>query len=129
MGARTQLTFFPDRVMGALNPPHDASWTLLTKDVGGNEFFQFYRYDLSSGESTLLTDGKSRNTGARWSSAGDRIERPAGDVFHPGRARADFRSDGVWHVQATVSHPVHRFSHCSVWDGVEFVLLPSIGSR
>jgi dipeptidyl aminopeptidase/acylaminoacyl peptidase len=61
MGARTQLTFFPDRVAGALNPPHDAGWTLLTKDAGGDEFFQFYRFDRNSGAITLLTDGKSRN--------------------------------------------------------------------
>ena len=31
------------------------------KDVGGGEFFQLYRYDLATGDMTLLTDGKSRN--------------------------------------------------------------------
>jgi len=61
MGARTQLTFFPDRVAGAKYPPHDASWTLLTKDVGGNEFYQFYKMDAATGAITLITDGKSRN--------------------------------------------------------------------
>ncbi|MGA2536395.1 MAG: prolyl oligopeptidase family serine peptidase [Terracidiphilus sp.] len=61
MGARTQLTFFPDRVANAIYPPHDSSWALLTKDVGGNEFFQFYRFDQSTGAITLITDGKSRN--------------------------------------------------------------------
>jgi len=61
MGARTQLTFFPDRVANAIYPPHDASWVLLSKDVGGDEFFQFYRFDQSTGAISLITDGKSRN--------------------------------------------------------------------
>jgi dipeptidyl aminopeptidase/acylaminoacyl peptidase len=60
MGARTQLTFFPDRVT-AKYPPHDAGWMLLTKDAGGDEFFQFYTFTPGTGEIKLLTDGKSRN--------------------------------------------------------------------
>ena len=72
-GARTQLTFFPDRIAGALYQPHAGDYFLFTKDVGGGEWFQHYRYDLASGESTLLTDGKSRNLGARWSNHGGQI--------------------------------------------------------
>lgn len=49
MGARTQLTFFPYRVSRALYPPKDASWMLLVKDVGGAEFYQFYRYSSETG--------------------------------------------------------------------------------
>jgi dipeptidyl aminopeptidase/acylaminoacyl peptidase len=72
-GARTQLTFFPDRVAGAIYEPVKGESFLFVKDVGGGEFFQLYRYDLSSGAITLLTDGKSRNTDPRWSYQGDRI--------------------------------------------------------
>ena len=72
-GARTQLTFFPDRVGGATYQPVNGDSFLFTKDVGGGEFFQVYRYDLATGDTTLLTDGKSRNTGPRWSYQGDRI--------------------------------------------------------
>ncbi|HYH84890.1 MAG TPA: S9 family peptidase [Pyrinomonadaceae bacterium] len=73
LGARTQLTFFPERVGGAqFNPKTGASF-IFNKDIGGNEFFQLYRYDMATGDVTLLTDGKSRNTGARWSNAGDRV--------------------------------------------------------
>jgi len=61
-GARTQLTFFPDRNGGAHFGPKGDYFT-FTKDIGGGEWFQFYRYDLSSGNVTLLTDGTSRNTG------------------------------------------------------------------
>jgi dipeptidyl aminopeptidase/acylaminoacyl peptidase len=72
-GARTQLTFFPDRIAGAAYEPVRGDSFLFMKDVGGGEFYQLYRYDLSTGTITLLTDGKSRNTGARWSYQGDRI--------------------------------------------------------
>jgi dipeptidyl aminopeptidase/acylaminoacyl peptidase len=72
-GARTQLTFFPDRVSGASYHPHVGDYFVFTKDVGGGEWFQLYRYDVATGDSTLLTDGKSRNTGPRWSNRGDRL--------------------------------------------------------
>ncbi len=72
-GARTQLTFFPDRVSGGEFQPTTGESFVYSKDRGGDEFFQFYRYDLASGQSTLLTDGKSRNTGMVWSNRGDRI--------------------------------------------------------
>ena len=72
-GARTQLTFFPDRIAGASYQPGKGDSFLFVKDVGGGEFFQLYRYDLATGAITLLTDGKSRNTSPRWSYQGDRI--------------------------------------------------------
>jgi dipeptidyl aminopeptidase/acylaminoacyl peptidase len=72
-GARTQLTFFPDRIAGARYQPGGGDSFLFGKDVGGGEFYQIYRYDLASGNITLLTDGKSRNTSSRWSYQGDRI--------------------------------------------------------
>ena len=72
-GARTQLTFYPDRVAGAqYSPARDDSF-VFSKDVGGGEFFQLFRYDVASGDVALLTDGKSRNTGAVWSYAGDKM--------------------------------------------------------
>jgi dipeptidyl aminopeptidase/acylaminoacyl peptidase len=72
-GARTQLTFFPDRVAAAAYEPVHGDSFLFTKDVGGGEFFQLYRFDLALGDITLLTDGKSRNTSPRWSYQGDRV--------------------------------------------------------
>jgi dipeptidyl aminopeptidase/acylaminoacyl peptidase len=72
-GARTQLTFFPDRIAGALYEPTHGDYFLFAKDIGGGEWFQIYRYDLKNGEVTLLTDGKSRNTGMVFSRRGDRI--------------------------------------------------------
>jgi len=72
-GARTQLTFYADRVAEAQYPPTKDDFFVLSKDVGGGEFFQIYRYDVATGDVTLLTDGKSRNTDPMWSYTGDKI--------------------------------------------------------
>ncbi len=71
-GARTQLTFSQERSGGASYRPKTGEYFVFNKDVGGNEFFQYYRYNLADGAITLLTDGKSRNTGWNWSNKGDR---------------------------------------------------------
>ena len=69
-GARTQLTFFPDRVLAASFQPTTGDYFVFTKDIGGGEWFQKYRYDVATGGVTLLTDGKSRNLGGAWSKSG-----------------------------------------------------------
>jgi dipeptidyl aminopeptidase/acylaminoacyl peptidase len=69
-GARTQLTFFPDRASGGQFQPETGDSFVFLKDVGGNEFFQLYRYAVATGDVTLLTDGKSRNVSPRWSRDG-----------------------------------------------------------
>lgn len=61
-GARRQMTFYPDRVGEAQFEPH-GRYFVFSKDTGGGEWYQLYRQDVESGEVTLLTDGKSRNTG------------------------------------------------------------------
>ncbi len=72
-GARQQLTFFPDRILGATMEPTKGDYFIFTKSAGGNEFNQNYRYDFATGDVTLLTDGKSRNSEPVWSSKGDRV--------------------------------------------------------
>ncbi len=72
-GARTQLTFFTDRVGGASFGPGNDSYFVMSKDVGGGEWYQNYRYDLATGDITLMTDGTSRNSLGTWSTAGDRM--------------------------------------------------------
>ena len=90
-GARTQLTFYPDRVASAHYSPTKDDSFVFSKDVGGGEFFQLYRYDVSSGDVTLLTDGKSRNTDAVWSHAGDRL------VY--GSTRRDGNDVDLWEIE------------------------------
>jgi len=69
-GARRQLTFSPEPVRGGSIRPKTGESILYVQDSGGGEFFQYYRYDFKDGRSTLLTDGKSRHTGGRWSHDG-----------------------------------------------------------
>jgi len=73
LGARKQLTFFSEPPSGATFQPTQGEYFVFSKDIGGNEFAQNYRYDLATGDVTLLTDGKSRNSRGVWSSKGDRM--------------------------------------------------------
>ena len=72
-GARQQLTFFADSVGGGRFHPNGGDYILFAKDIGGGEWYQLYRYDLATGDVTLLTDGKSRNLPGPWSSSGNQI--------------------------------------------------------
>jgi dipeptidyl aminopeptidase/acylaminoacyl peptidase len=75
-GARTQLTFFPDRVSNAMYtraPTAGEPLLVFSKDTGGNEFSQSYRLDSDGARATLLTDGVSRNTLGVFSRRGTRL--------------------------------------------------------
>ena len=73
-GARKQVTFFDEPVTDATFQPLDGSYMLFTKDVGGNEFRQIYKYDFSTGKSTMLTSGgRSQNGNIVWNEKGDKI--------------------------------------------------------
>ncbi len=73
-GARTQLTFFDEPVGEAHYEPQAGWYFLFTRDTGGDEFAQIYRYDMADGRVTLLTDGgRSQNGELRWSTRGDRV--------------------------------------------------------
>jgi dipeptidyl aminopeptidase/acylaminoacyl peptidase len=109
-GARTQLTFFPERVGNASFQPATGEFFVSSKDMGGNERSQLYRYDLTGGAVSLLTDGKSRNSPPVWSRAGDRFAysstRRNGtdwdiyvmDPSKPGKDRLLVKANGMWHA-------------------------------
>ena len=65
-----QVTTFTDPVSGGLYEPVQGKFMVFAQDKGGNEFYQLYRYDFEDRKVTLLTDGKSRNIGSRWSHDG-----------------------------------------------------------
>jgi dipeptidyl aminopeptidase/acylaminoacyl peptidase len=91
-GDRSQLTFFPDRTGGGHFGPKGGYFT-FTKDIGGGEWFQIYRYDLANGDVTLLTDGKSRNTGRSFAHNDDRIAY--------GSTRRTGQDNDIWIMDAT----------------------------
>jgi dipeptidyl aminopeptidase/acylaminoacyl peptidase len=97
-GARQQLTFYPDAVSTGRFHPNGGDYIVFTKDIGGGEWYQLYRYDLATGDVTLLTDGKSRNLLGPWSSGGNQIaymstRRTGKDtdlwVINPGDPKSD----------------------------------------
>ena len=72
-GQRRQLTFFQDAVRVGRFHPNGGDYIVFSKDVGGGEWYQLYRYDVATAAITLLTDGKSRNSLGPWSSHGDEV--------------------------------------------------------
>jgi len=72
-GDRRQLTFLSEPVAGGSFRPKSGEFIVFSQDIGGGEFYQLYRYEPDSGKITLLTDGKSRNTGAHWAESGKHI--------------------------------------------------------
>ncbi|MDX2285004.1 MAG: S9 family peptidase [Bacteroidia bacterium] len=98
---RRQLTFSAEPTSGARVCPDPAQQQFLyARDIGGNENFQLYAFDLRSGASRLLTDGSSRNQGGRWSTDGTRIaytsnKRSAADldvyIASPGQPASEAR--------------------------------------
>jgi dipeptidyl aminopeptidase/acylaminoacyl peptidase len=72
-GARQQLTFSSDPVYGGRFQPTTGEYLVFQRDIGGGEWYQLYRYDLATGDITLLTDGRSRNIAGPWSTKGDRM--------------------------------------------------------
>jgi dipeptidyl aminopeptidase/acylaminoacyl peptidase len=65
MGAREQLTFYPEPIAGLTPAPAEA-WRqgfVFAKDRGGDEFSQLYWFDQASRTATLLSDGKRSQNG------------------------------------------------------------------
>lgn len=60
-GRREQITFFNEPADGGFIPEAKDGSLLLTMSQGGSENDQVYFFDRSTGQATLLTDGKSRN--------------------------------------------------------------------
>ena len=68
-GARTQLTFLAERVLGALPRPGSAQF-VFESDEGGGENYQFFLDDPAHGRIDRLSDGRARHVAARWSRSG-----------------------------------------------------------
>ncbi len=74
LGVRQQITFFDEPVGGGrFCPDPDRHGFLFSKDIGGNEYYQIFYFDLKTGSHRMLTDGESRNGLGPWSNQGDRF--------------------------------------------------------
>lgn len=71
-GENRRLTFFPSGV-DYVYPHPKASHYVINRDAKGDGNYQLYKYDLTSAQSVILTDGKSRNVEPVWSRTGERI--------------------------------------------------------
>ena len=73
LGMRKQLTFFPERVGNGSYAPIGGNYFIFSKDIGGNEFNQTFRYDLENGNTTdrksTRLNSSHRNTSRMPSSA------------------------------------------------------------
>lgn len=109
---REQLTFFADRVNGALVDPADPSGVYLSMDVGGGEWNQLWWLDRTTGRRVLLTDGTSKNDGAFVPRAGGKLyyfstarngtdfDLWVVDAHDPGRRRPVKELAGSWRAAA-----------------------------
>ena len=61
-GRREQITFFDEPADGFIVPKDPDGNLLVTMSRGGSENNQIYYLEKASGKTTLLTDGKSRNS-------------------------------------------------------------------
>jgi dipeptidyl aminopeptidase/acylaminoacyl peptidase len=111
-GARQQITFFPEPVRGGdFSPNPEDNRFIFAMDEGGGEFYQLYLFDFDTRESTLLTDGKSRNGGEVWSNKGDRFvfystrrndtdwDLYLADPDHPASAELVLSEGGLWFAE------------------------------
>lgn len=71
MGARTQITFEEEPTPNGSFVPGRTDMLIYQQDKGGGEFYQFYELNRRTGESRLLTDGKSRYSGLGFADTGE----------------------------------------------------------
>jgi len=128
-GARHQLTFFKEPVGGVSFQPEHGDFFCFSRDVGGGEFYQNYRFDLTDGSVTLLTDGEKRNSTGVWSEAGDRIAysgglvSPSGETIYAATDKSgEFRQ---LHAINVKSQQHTNLSGDIDWDVTDFDLAPS----
>jgi dipeptidyl aminopeptidase/acylaminoacyl peptidase len=72
MGARTQLTFFEERITGAQVRPGSQD-VFFTRDVGGNENFGGYVLDPATGRTRQITEAGTRNENFIFSDDGSQV--------------------------------------------------------
>ncbi|MEM7360065.1 MAG: alpha/beta fold hydrolase [Pseudomonadota bacterium] len=86
-GSRAQLTFFKEPI-GSIARQPKGDLVGFTMDAGGSENAQVFTLDPASGESTMLSDGESRNGQLLW-------RRDGGAIAYQS-TRRNGRSNDLW---------------------------------
>ena len=73
MGAREQLSYFDEPILGAFSTPANDAGFVYARDVGGSEFYQLFWFDWATRTHRLLTDGESRYGSVIFSRGGEAI--------------------------------------------------------
>jgi dipeptidyl aminopeptidase/acylaminoacyl peptidase len=110
LGARSQLTFYSEPVGGAKVRPGNSGNFLFAKDQGGDEFYQGYLFDRTTGQATQLTEPGTRNDGFTFSRNGQQLawtvsrknstqrEIVIANPDRPNSRKVVFSSSGAWGV-------------------------------
>jgi dipeptidyl aminopeptidase/acylaminoacyl peptidase len=73
MAELKKLTDFNEPVTNAyFSPDPERKYFLFSKDVGGGENYQIFKYDLTTASSAMISDGKSRHQSIVFNHRGDR---------------------------------------------------------
>ena len=113
-GARHQITFFKESP-GAWNRSPTSDMVIFSMDQGGSEFSQLFRFDPATGNSVMLTDGKSRYGAVVWSADGQRIAYSSNE--------RDGASNDVWVMDPhdpSTAHLVWTAPDGTWWGPSEF---------
>ena len=70
MGTLLPITDFADPVANASFEPKRGDYLVYSRDTGGNEASQLYRFDLATKQTTLLTDPSEKHELGSWNRAG-----------------------------------------------------------
>lgn len=72
LGVRTQLTFYREPVTsGQFSPAKESNSLLFSRDIGGDENYQIFYFNLNDGKTAQLTPSGSRNSAISWSNDGE----------------------------------------------------------
>ncbi|HKJ16531.1 MAG TPA: prolyl oligopeptidase family serine peptidase [Xanthomonadales bacterium] len=113
-GTRNQLTFFKEPV-GEVEAQPQGPAVAFTMDKGGSEFAQIFLLDPKTGESSLLTDGKSRNRVVLWDKQGKQL------AFQT--TRRNGKDNDVWIMPADnpeAARPIYESNDGSWWGPGDF---------
>ncbi len=110
-GDRAQLTFFKEPIKELEVCPNTTQqgFTFL-KDVGGNENYQIYYYDVNQSKSRMLTDGTSKNDNPVWNNKGTQfafisnkrnkkdMDIYISDIDNKKTPELIYQAEGYWYV-------------------------------